>query len=72
MEKPPCAKECPGRSTVCHANCKAYAEYAARRETEREERAKEAQYKRDFDSVRYERVKTIAINSLPIERRKRT
>lgn len=69
MEKPPC-KECTIRNAICHQNCKAYIEYAERVKAEREARAKAVQSKNDFRAVRRDRVRTIAINNLPANKRK--
>lgn len=71
MEKPPCTKDCELRNATCHAHCTRYAEYAERREAERTARGKEQQSKTDFCHVRHDRVRAIAVHSLPIEKRKR-
>ena len=42
MIKKPCAKDCPGRSSECHAYCKQYAEYRAERDQQIEQRKREA------------------------------
>ena len=45
MVKPPCERDCPGRSAECHARCASYLEYEKAKQEEY--RAREVERSRD-------------------------
>lgn len=62
--EPPCVPECPMRSKTCHAECPAYAQFAAAKDAERAEKdaARAGMYSM-HDRVKVsEKVKRIAKN----------